>query len=232
MALWTAFTIGLFGSLHCIGMCGPIAMSLPYQAPTKLKVAGNALLYNFGRIVTYGALGAIIGLLGQGVFFAGMQRWLAIVMGILLLVIALFSVNVESKMLSLPLLDRFYFQLKSKLGTLVKERSQSSLFWLGILNGLIPCGLVWLAIVGAVSTGSMVDGMAYMMLFGLGTLPLMMVASLAGSWAGLRFRNFFKKLVPVFLMFFAILFIFRGLNFYIPPDFNIWEAMQYVPMCH
>lgn len=232
MALWTAFTIGLFGSLHCIGMCGPIAMSLPYQASSRLKTAGNALLYNFGRIITYSLLGAVIGLLGQGVFFAGFQRWLAIGMGVLLLAIALFSINVESKMLSLPMVNRFYFRLKAELAKLLKRRSKFSLFWIGTLNGLIPCGLVWLAIIGAVSTGNIWEGMFYMMLFGLGTLPLMLTASLAGNWAGLRFRKVLRKMIPAFLLFFAMLFFFRGFNFYIPPDFNIWEAMQNIPMCH
>lgn len=232
MALWTAFTIGLLGSLHCVGMCGPIAMSLPYQSSSRLKTAGNALLYNFGRIAAYGLLGGLIGLLGQGLFVAGFQRNTSVGMGILLLVIALFSINVESKILSLSAVNHFYFKIKNQLARLLKNQHKSSLFLIGFLNGFLPCGLVWLAIAGAVTMGSIFDGMSYMILFGLGTLPLMLLTSLAGNWAGLRFRNFLKKLMPAFLAGFALLFIFRGLNFHIPEDFNLWEAIQNLPMCH
>lgn len=232
MALWTAFTIGLFGSLHCIGMCGPIAISLPFQSNSIFQTAGKALIYNLGRVTTYSFFGAFIGLLGQGLVFTGFQRWFTIAIGILLLLSAFLSINLEHKIVAIPFFNKLYSKLKNKLSGLLKSQAKSSLFWVGILNGFLPCGLVWLAIVGAVSTGNILDGMLYMMLFGFGTLPLMLLASLAGNWVSLRFRKMVRKLVPVFLMIFATLFIFRGLNFQIPADFNFWEAMQNIPMCH
>ncbi|MCP3931340.1 MAG: sulfite exporter TauE/SafE family protein [Bacteroidetes bacterium] len=232
MELWTAFTIGLVGSLHCIGMCGPIALALPYQAKSKWRIAGNTLLYNFGRVVTYSLMGVVIGLIGKGLFMAGYQSILSIVLGVILLIIALFSIQVESKLLSVPIINRLSFRLKSKLGSLLKAHFTSSIFLIGILNGLLPCGLVYMAIAGAVSTGSIMNAMFYMVLFGMGTIPMMLSLSLAGHLVSIRLRNFLRKLVPVFLVFFAILFISRGLHFDVPIDLRLWQDMQNVPMCH
>ena len=232
MYLWTAFTIGILGSLHCVGMCGPIAMALPYQGASRWSTARNALVYNFGRIATYMVLGSIFGLLGKGVFLAGYQSALSIGLGVLLLVVALFSINVEQRLLRLPLLRRGIQQLQASLGKLLRVQANPSFFSIGLLNGLLPCGLVYMAIVGAVSTGDVLRGLAYMGLFGLGTLPLMLAASLAGNWVSLSLRNRLRSLIPVFLFAIALLFIYRGLQFDLPRGILFWEDAQQVPMCH
>ncbi|MFQ5448415.1 MAG: sulfite exporter TauE/SafE family protein, partial [Saprospiraceae bacterium] len=217
MFLWTAFTIGLFGSLHCVGMCGPIAIAVAGQ--NRRFAVGNALLYNLGRVVTYSVLGAVIGLLGQGLFLAGFQKGMSVAMGVVLLIIAAFSINVETKLLDIGLVNRFIFQLKSALGRLLKKQGKSSAFGIGLLNGFLPCGLVYMGVFGALSTGSVPSGMAYMALFGVGTIPIMLLTGYAGNLASLRVRNFLKKLYPACLIFFARLFLLRGLNFHQPGDF-------------
>ncbi|MEK7257558.1 MAG: sulfite exporter TauE/SafE family protein [Bacteroidota bacterium] len=230
MFLWTAFTIGLFGSLHCAGMCAPIAMALP--GGSRQVVLRNGLLYNLGRTLTYTLLGGLIGLAGKGLYLAGLQKTLSIGLGVALLAVALFSINVESKLVKLGFFNRLVFKLKAHLGKFIGSRKTWTPLVVGILNGLLPCGLVYMAIVGALSTGGALSGMSYMALFGLGTVPMMLIAGLAGNLASLRVRNFLRKAYPAFLVFFALLFLFRGLNFHVPGDFFFWEKMEDVPMCH
>ena len=233
MFLWTAFTIGILGSLHCVGMCGPIAMALPYQSSTKWMTGLNIMRYHLGRTVTYALLGGVIGLLGQGLYLAGLQQGLSIGAGVLLLIAAIFSLRMTSDyVISIPFINHLFFRLKAKLGTLLNDRSGSRLFAVGMLNGLLPCGLVYLAIIGAVSTGSALKGMSYMALFGLGTIPLLLVASFAGTFASLKLRNRLRKLIPVFLVVFAVLLIMRGVNFEVPANFSFWEDTANQPMCH
>ncbi len=232
MIWWTAFTIGLVGSLHCVGMCGPIALTLPYQGQNKVLAAGNVLLYNGGRIVTYGLLGLVIGMAGKGLFLAGMQTYVSIGLGLLLLVVALFSINIEAHLQRLPFLGKLNAWVSRSLSALLRTRRGRSFFLIGMLNGLLPCGLVYMAIVGAVTTGGILDGAAYMALFGLGTVPLMLATSMAGQFINLRWRNRLRKLVPVFLVIFAFLFIARGLNFDVPREFEFWEGLNDTPMCH
>ncbi len=230
--LWTAFSIGLFGSLHCVGMCGPIAIALPYKKENKLVMVSSGLLYNMGRVTTYSFLGLLVGLIGKGVFLAGFQQWLSIGLGILMLVIALFAIPVESKIASISFVKKPYAKLQSLLGRFLKQNSWKALYLTGVLNGFLPCGLVYLAIVGAVSMASLEQGVTYMALFGLGTIPLMLVVSLAGSVVSIRFKTIIRKLYPVFMVAFAALLIARGLNFEVPHTFNFWESAQDVPMCH
>jgi uncharacterized protein len=232
MFLWTAFTIGLFGSLHCVGMCGPIACALPASGGGRWSMLSNALRYNLGRTVTYSLLGAVIGVVGRGLQLAGFQQFMSISLGVILLAIALFSINVEANLLRLPGLNQLVFNLKSSLARLLKDTGVNASFFIGLLNGLLPCGLVYMAVVGALSTGGIGSGMAYMALFGLGTLPMMLATGLAGNFAGIKFRTALRKAYPAFLIFFAVLFIFRGLNFHVPGDFFFWAKMGEAPMCH
>ena len=213
--LWTAFTIGLAGSLHCIGMCGPIALALPYQGRNRWAAAAKVLLYNLGRIFTYSFLGLLIGLMGKGLYLAGLQTFVSFGLGAALLLIALFSINVETRPLKIP-----------------HTQCPSALLLIGMLNGLLPCGLVYLAVAGAMATGSVAEGMTYMALFCLGTIPLILTTAMAGQFIDLRLRNRLRKLVPLFLIAFAILFIARSLHFQMPEDFRFWEEFQNIPMCH
>ncbi|MBK6901711.1 MAG: sulfite exporter TauE/SafE family protein [Saprospirales bacterium] len=232
MFLWTAFTIGLLGSLHCIGMCGPIALSLPYGGAGRLAAAGNGLLYNLGRTFTYVLIGSLFGLLGKGIFLAGYQSALSISMGVLMLILAFFSTDLESRIARLSFLQKPLFRLKSALGNLIRAKSHTSFLGIGILNGLLPCGLVYMAVVGAVSTGSVWKGAAYMGLFGLGTIPLMLFTSLAGNWIGVQVRRRIRAVLPFMLALIAVLLIFRGLNFDLPRGLELWEDAADVPMCH
>lgn len=224
--------IGLVGSMHCVGMCGPIALALPYQSTNRWLAGFRVLVYNFGRVITYAMLGVLIGFFGKAIFMAGMQIYISIGLGILLLIAALFSINIESRLLRVSYFGRLNVWVKKSMGRLFKSQKTSSLLSLGMLNGLLPCGLVYMAIAGAVGTGSVWQGAAYMALFGLGTIPLMFATAVAGQFINLNWRLRIQKLVPVFLVFFALLFIARGLNFNVPHEIRFWEYMQDTPMCH
>lgn len=232
MALWTAFSIGLLGSLHCVGMCGPIALALPYSGDNKWDLLGRILLYQFGRVFTYAALGLAIGIIGKGVFLAGLQAQLSLVLGFLMLFAALFSINIESQMLRISFLLRLNNWTKQKIGNYLGKLGSRAFAVIGLLNGLLPCGLVYMAIVGALASETIWHSTAYMVLFGLGTIPLMLATSLAGQFIKLKWRNRIRQLIPVFLAVFALIFIFRGFNFDVPVNFSFWEKWQDAPLCH
>lgn len=230
--LWSALLLGMAGSLHCIGMCGPIALALPYSGSSRFAAFTQALSYNLGRSVTYALLGGLFGLLGQGVFLAGYQSGLSIFLGLALLIIAIFSIPVESKLHRIPALQRSNAWVQQRLSRLLRVQSRPEFFSIGMLNGLLPCGLVYMAAVGAVATGHLLYGMAYMGIFGLGTLPLMLATALAGNWVSLGWRRRLRNLAPLLLVVMAALLISRGLQFELPSSFSIWEESSTMPECH
>lgn len=237
MGFWTAFLIGFIGSFHCVGMCGPIALSLPYQDVTKWRTAANTLVYNLGRIVSYSFIGLLFGFLGKGIALAGLQQWLSIGLGVLMLLAAFSVFNFEKQLIKIPILDVFFRKIRFGLGQLLKRKNKKTqtLFTLGILNGFLPCGLVYLAVVGAIGTGSILGGSLYMTLFGLGTIPLMLSVSLLGNLINLNVRKRIQKAIPIMLFAFAILFILRGLNLdipYISPKI-VQDSSDFIaPICH
>jgi sulfite exporter TauE/SafE len=239
MELITAFTIGLVGSLHCLGMCGPIAIGIPlHKKNWALKTAGG-LLYNMGRIITYGVLGAIFGLLGRGIQLAGLQQWASIGIGIAMIVSVLFPVVFREKIKFDKLFTGYASRLIGSFKNLFTKSSLSSLFTIGLLNGLLPCGLVYMAIAGALNTNDMLMGIAFMIMFGIGTTPALLVLSLAGNVVSARFRAKASKVIPVFIVVLGILFILRGMNLgipYISPKSHKLEVKQEMkmdePCCH
>lgn len=231
MEIWTAFTLGLFGSLHCIGMCGPIALSLPYQDKSKVGTITNMLLYNSGRTFSYTLIGIIPGLLGLGVFISGYQTSLSIFLGILMLVIALFSINFEKRIFNFSWYQRFSVWLRNQFSKQLKKRTRSTFLSIGILNGFLPCGMVYLAVVGAITQGGIFGAMIYMLLFGLGTLPLMLTLSFTGSKLQLKYRKQLFKVAPVVVFLFGTLLIVRGLGIELPSDMNFWFVSGLQKMC-
>ncbi len=234
MILWTAFIVGLFGSLHCIGMCGPIALALPVFEGDRSKLLTSRFLYNIGRTITYAGLGAFIGLVGKGLSVAGTQQWLSIIAGALLILIVFLPSSVASRFTLLKPAVHFTGWIKKRFGSLLGKKSVSSVFMIGLINGFLPCGLVYVALAGALATGSTYQGMLYMVFFGLGTLPLMFVFSLAGQFIGVNARRKFTKLIPAFIFVLGVLFILRGLNLgipYISPQLEDKAHME-TPACH
>lgn len=232
--LWTAFLVGLLGSLHCIGMCGPITLALPVFRNAPFALILSRILYNLGRTLTYGLMGALIGLLGQGISMVGAQQWLSILAGILLILIVFVPSRISTRVSLLKPAHHFTAFVKAKFGNLFRKRTVYSTFLIGIINGFLPCGLVYVALTGALATGSVMGGILYMVFFGLGTLPLMFIFSLAGQFISVEIRRKFTRLVPAFIVVLGILFILRGMNLDIPfisPQL-VGEKQAEITTCH
>lgn len=214
--LIAALSLGLLGSFHCVGMCGPIALALPVQHLNPIKKFLSVLLYNLGRAFTYALFGLLFGLLGQGLFMGGFQQLVSVVLGSLILLSVLYSYFFHKGLFQWHALNTFVLRLKSGFGALFKQRSAGAMFLIGLLNGLLPCGLVYVAIAGAIAGGHYAYGAAFMFLFGLGTLPMMLSLSLFGQFLQVKYRNLVRRSVPVFVSLMAVLMILRGLNLGIP----------------
>lgn len=214
--LYTALTIGLVGSLHCIGMCGPIAVALPLGRKSLLDRSVGGLSYNLGRTMTYGLLGAIFGLLGKGIEMAGFQQWASIIMGAVMVLSVLFPFLFRGKFnfdaLTSGFTGKLIYRFRKRFGI----QSKSNLFLIGLLNGLLPCGLVYVAVAGAINTNDVIQGVLFMVLFGLGTIPVMLAVSLIGNLASGPVRQKLSRVVPVFVVILGIIFILRGLSLGIP----------------
>lgn len=231
--LWTALVMGLLGGFHCIGMCGPIALALPKSEGSSTSYTTGRILYNMGRVVTYALLGAAVGLFGLSLNLAGWQQGLSILSGILILLLQFAPGNLSGKLslsLRLPLIIGRIKKLFSKL---IHRKGGFSLFLIGLLNGILPCGLVYLALAGAIGTGSVSGAASYMILFGLGTIPLMLILSLTGRMISSKLKNKIEKLVPYIVAIIALLFILRGLSLgipYISPKLATPESE--ITVCH
>lgn len=216
MEIWTGFLVGLFGSLHCIGMCGPIVLALPVIGDTQLKILTGRVLYNLGRIFTYTLMGALFGLFGSRLVLFGLQQDLSIAFGVIILAYVLTPHKIKTKVANTFLYRVTTNFIKSRFSSMISKKSNSSLFTIGVLNGLLPCGFVYVGIAGAVSTVNWISGALYMALFGLGTFPVMFATAMFGKIINLNFKRKISKLIPVFAVILALIFILRGLNLGIP----------------
>ncbi|MGQ8337646.1 sulfite exporter TauE/SafE family protein [Sunxiuqinia sp. A32] len=214
--LITPLTIGLVGSFHCIGMCGPIAISLPLKSHSRAAKVIGVIIYNLGRSITYGILGVLFGLLGRGIQLAGFQQWTSIALGIALIAGVLFPYFFKQRISISTLFTGYAGRLVNNLRKLFKNRSYESLLGIGLLNGLLPCGLVYVAIAGAINTNEVISGALFMVLFGIGTIPMMAIVSLTSNLIGTKLRIRMRKAVPYFIILLGILFILRGLSLGIP----------------
>ena len=214
--LWAGFLFGLLGSFHCVGMCGAIALALPGAGGPRGRYVAGRVLYNLGRVTTYALLGAGAGMLGQGLRLAGWQQSLSLLSGGLILLLVVTPERYLGRAAAFLDLNVVLAKVKSRLAYFYQQPSLSALYTTGLLNGLLPCGLVYLALAGALSAPNVASAAAYMALFGLGTLPLMLALSLSGQLVPLRWRGRLRRAVPVLATVLAGLFIVRGLGLGIP----------------
>ena len=220
--LLSALMLGIIGSFHCAGMCGPIALAIPLNNKSWFSKINGSLIYNIGRAITYAIMGAIFGLLGKGLVMAGFQKWVSIIMGIIMVTSVLFPSLYNNRFDISKSTFSFVGKLKVKLGRLLQKRTYGSLLLIGLLNGLLPCGLVYMAIAGAMATTNILSGAAFMFIFGLGTLPMLFTISILGNSLSVKLRTKMTKAIPAVVFFIGVLFILRGLGlgipFLSPPD--------------
>jgi sulfite exporter TauE/SafE len=216
LVLISALLLGLMGSVHCAGMCGPIAIALPLHGNRLPQKIYGGILYNLGRTLTYGLMGAVFGLLGQGVRMMGFQQKVSIIMGAIMIISVFFPSLFRNQYSTEKSWISWVGKLKSSIAKMFAIRSFSSLFFIGLANGLLPCGLVYIAIAGAIGTGEAGYGSLYMFMFGLGTIPMMLSIAIAGNALSLAVRKKINRLIPVLVVIVGVFFILRGLSLGIP----------------
>lgn len=221
-----AFGFGLVTSLHCVGMCGPIALSIGLSAENKLRFAIKNLTYQLGRVSTYVILGIILGLLGSGVTFAGFQNSLSICIGVLMILTVFIPKFYDNNALQMGFLAQQMLHVKMQLAKLLRKQDYSSLYLTGILNGLLPCGSVYAALTAALGFGSIRNSLLFMLFFGLGTIPLMFFTMLLGNFISVENRQRILKILPVIIVVLGVIFILRGLDLNIPYISPALEALQ------
>jgi len=211
-----AMAMGLLGSFHCVGMCGPLALSLPINTDNMAIKFFGALLYNMGRIVTYAALGLLFGILGRSFALFGFQQWLSIIMGLLILLYLMAGKRFSKNAVSIPGLGVYFNKLRRTIGTLYLKKNLGALFLIGLLNGLLPCGMVYMAMAGALACGQVSDSVLFMAAFGLGTLPAMWAVTFFGNYLAMGVRVKIRKAYPFVMGLVACLLIVRGMGLGIP----------------
>ena len=233
--LLSAIILGLLGSFHCIGMCGPIAFMLPVQRNNPVKQFFQITSYHLGRLFTYSLIGLLFGMLGKGFYFFGFQQQLSIIVGLIMILMVLLP-KVASKLtfIANPI-NKLIFKVKTALGSELKKKGNDTFFTIGFLNGFLPCGLVYMAIFGALTTSNALFGALYMFLFGLGTIPLMTSVVYLGNFTTPAIRKKIQKVIPYVVVVIGVLFIIRGLGLnipYISPAETVSNITQPIKGCH
>jgi uncharacterized protein len=213
MEILSFFLLGFLGSLHCIGMCGPIVLALPVSGSKGII---KRILYNSGRVVTYSVMGLGAGFIGSRFFMAGFQQDISIIFGASIILYVITPASLKAKVSGSHAVSSIYIPVKRSLGKLFTRKSSSSFLFIGLLNGLLPCGFVYMALAASVVTGSALNGALAMALFGIGTVPALFAFSLAAKLFTLNIRNRIKRYMPALAVVLGIIFILRGLNLGIP----------------
>ena len=232
--LLTAIVFGLLGSFHCIGMCGPIAFMLPVDRTNNVKRITQILVYRLGRIFTYGLLGLLFGFLGKGFYLFGFQQYMSIIIGVIMILMIVLPKKTIHKFSITKPIYKLLSGVKNRLGKELKKKRVDTFFTIGFLNGFLPCGLVYMAIFASIATANVLQGSLYMMLFGLGTIPLMTTFVYLGNFTTSLARKRIQQFIPVAVVVIGTLFILRGMGLGIPyvSPIHMHEMIDGGQMCH
>jgi sulfite exporter TauE/SafE len=213
--LGIGFLMGLIGSVHCIGMCGPLTMALPFSQQKSIFKYISMLLYHVGKISSYAILGLIVGFFGKQVFVINAQERLSIIIGMLMVVyvVWVYLVKLNTKFNPLQFIQLPVLKALSKL---FKNKHVLVFILLGFLNGLLPCGMVYLALGSAMSTANPMNASMFMAFFGLGTMPALLMVALGSQFVGFTWRRKLQTVLPLFIFGMGVILILRGLNLGIP----------------
>ncbi len=229
VSFFSGLTLGIVGSLHCIGMCGPLALSLPIHHQSTQQKSFAIANYNLGRTISYTLLGLFFGLIGMSFSFFHLQQVLSIIAGIVLI---LMVYGIHFGHIRLPFIARSTQFIQQKLSKLLASKSSSlGFFQIGIANGLLPCGLVYAALIAGVATASVISSGVLMLGFGLATIPVMASIMIFGRFISVGMRQKLNAVTPYLLLSIGVILILRGMNLGIPfisPHISDGKA----PMCH
>lgn len=223
--LLTALTTGLVGSLHCVGMCGPLAMALPVGRLPRSQRSLSVGTYHLARLTAYAILGTLLGTVGQGLLLLGLQRPVSIGAGLFLVAWTLLARGRFGSLTS----AKPTRWIVGPMGRFLQQPSWRSFAALGFLNGLLPCGFVYVALAGAITTGNALQSAAYMAVFGAGTVPALLLVRSVPALFPVRLRRHFTRLMPIMAVFVGLLLLARGLY---QPGTSGQSANQPIPICH
>jgi sulfite exporter TauE/SafE len=215
-------------------MCGPIALMIPVDRTNPAKKTTQIITYHLGRLTAYALIGLVFGLVGKGFFLAGIQQRLSVFIGVAMIITILTPERVLANYNFSKPVYRLISKIKSSLGKQFKNKSYQSLFSIGLLNGFLPCGMVYVALFGAIAMQNVPFGILYMLLFGIGTIPMMSSVTYLNSIMTVSFRNKIQKVIPYVGVVIGVLFILRGLGLGIPyvSPANMSLFIQETPNCH
>ena len=228
-----AFTLGFLGSLHCVGMCGPLALGVS-NVPT-IGVLGklfHALKYNFGRVVTYSILGLVFGLIGQTLIVTGLQKFLSIGAGVLLVILFFASLDLETFFRRIPAFKNYVKKVSELTTSFMRNNASSNPFILGMANGLLPCGLVYLALTGSMLAGGIVPGILFMAFFGIATIPSLLILVLGTNLINMKLRLSLNRILPYVQLVMGVYLIYRGIAIDTPESLDFYSALKDPIMCH
>ncbi len=227
MLFFTLFIFGLTGSLHCVGMCSPL-MSMACFRPVFGDMFKIQSLYHLGRILTYSILGAVIGFIGSLSFALGFQIYASIVFAVLLMIYSLFKIF----NLNLPFVQSSTFGFSKFYNVLLKKNNSYTTFALGMLNGILPCGLVYGAMAMAFLNHGILEGMFSMVFFGLGTLPILLLVTFGVKVKGLKSLLINTRLQYQILLLSSAYIIYKSVNIQMPAQTELWHSIVNPIMCH
>ena len=233
--IWVAFTLGLFGSLHCIGMCGPLAWTVAgHNRGHWFNGLFQSLQYNGGRVLTYAIMGALLGLVGEVVMFSDLQKVLSILAGSFLIILFIFSLDIEKILLKSRLYNKWFSGISSILSSLLQKGAVKYPFLLGMVNGVLPCGLVYLALTGSLVSGGISEASFFMTAFGLGTFPVMVGIMILGQQSSTirTIKKYLPRIFQAAQLALGVFLIYRGIMVDLPEELNFWVAVKNPVMCH
>lgn len=231
--LWTIFLVALLGSLgHCIGMCGGfvVAYSTAKIGPDHSRFFQTIahLLYSLGRIVSYMFIGALFGYLGSQISFSMTSKGvLFIIVGILMVLI---GISLSGKLKFLTVIEHSLAQsalFKKLFKSVIQSRSLASFFYMGLLNGLIPCGLVYFFATAAIASGSALMGAVVMFVFGIATVPaLFILGMISGFISQMPWRKYVLTVAAVIISLYGLYTGFKGAMMIKNPDMIKMKMMD------
>jgi sulfite exporter TauE/SafE len=208
-------------------------MALPYSHLMPIQKLIATVLYHLGKMITYGILGILVGVFGKQIPFYNVQQHFSILIGILMLVYVVWVFYLHPKRkLGFLRIDWIQKPILSALGKLLNQKKTGSFFLIGLLNGLLPCGMIYLALSSAWANQSIVQSGLFMVFFGMGTVPALILVAFGSQLLGIRFRQKIQKALPIMLFGMGVLLILRGMNLGIPFISPMIENGISVAACH
>ena len=226
-AAGAGFVYGILGIMHCIGMCGPLILTIPFQSlESKSQKTWAYLLYGGGKTLAYMILGLLFGIIGSKAKQLNMQSYVSIIAGVLLLLTAIIPLVSQKANFTPKFMSKFNTWINGQIAKQFRSKKLQSFGVIGFLNGFLPCGFIYAAIFIAVTLGSVAQSISFMLFFGIATMLSLTVFSLVFQLLPIGTRNTLRKLFPYLIILTAVLLILRGLQLGIPVLSPIFEGAE------